>query len=398
MAVREASIAARCSGAMPPALDAVTASDNRISAVSQYCEFNKLHSRSSNQSSFNQVGEPMTTRFKLPIIPAAFFGIVLGLAGLGGAWREAHEVWHAPALVGETLMALATIVWALLLGLFILKWIFVPKEALGEAYHPVQCCFIGLAGVATMLIALGGLRYSRLGAEILFGIGAAFTLAFAVWRTGVLWRGEREHTATTPVLYLPTVAGGFVVATVASSLGYPDWGQLAFGVGLFSWLAIESVLLQRLYTVTGLATALRPTLGIQIAPPTVGAVAYLSVNGGAPDLVAHALVGYGLMQALLLLRLLPWIMQQPFAASYWGFTFGITALATAPLRMVGHGDTGAIAGLAPYLFVGANIVVGFVMLGTLRLIVQRRLLPQVALASARPEAIPQTRSAGARAA
>jgi tellurite resistance protein len=48
----------------------------------------------------------------------------------------------------------------------------------------------------------------------------------------------------------------------------------------------------------------------------VGAVAYLGVNGGVPDLVAHALVGYGLLQALLLLRLLPWIMEQPFAVSY----------------------------------------------------------------------------------
>jgi tellurite resistance protein len=40
------------------------------------------------------------------------------------------------------------------------------------------------------------------------------------------------------------------------------------------------------------------------------------------------------MQALLRLRLLPWIMQQPFAASYWGFTFGVTALATARLRLL----------------------------------------------------------------
>ncbi len=315
---------------------------------------------------------------KPPVVPAAFFGIVLGLAGLGNAWRAAHQVWQLPAIIGEALMALAAMVWALLLLFFILKWIFARADARGEAFHPVQCCFIGLVGVATMLIALAALPHSRLTADILFAIGAAFTLGFALWRTGVLWQGEREHTATTPVLYLPTVAGGFVTAIVASALGYPDWGQLAFGVALFSWLAIESILLHRLYTVTTLHSALRPTLGIQLAPPTVGAVAYLSVNGGVPDLAAHALVGYGLMQALLLLRLLPWIMQQPFAASYWGFTFGITALATAPIRMVGHGDTGAIAHLAPILFVGANIAVGLIALATLRLIIQRRLLPPAA--------------------
>src|SRR5258706_16148900 len=98
---------------------------------------------------------------KPPVVPAAFFGIVLGLAGLGNAWRAAHQVWQLPALVGEILMALATIVWALLLLLFALKWIFAGKEAVGEAFHPVQCCFIGLAGVSTMLIALAALPYSR---------------------------------------------------------------------------------------------------------------------------------------------------------------------------------------------------------------------------------------------
>jgi len=324
----------------------------------------------------------MTSRFEPPIVPAAFFGIVLGLAGLGAGWRAAHEVWHLPAQVGEALMALATIIWALLLLLFILRWIFARGQSLAEAHHPVQCCFIGLAGVATMLIAFAAHPYSRLSGQILFGAGAAFTLGFAVWRTGLLWRGDRDHTATTPVLYLPTVAGGFVTAAVGSALGYPDWGQLAFGFGFFSWLAIESVLLHRLYTAATLPIVLRPTLGIQLAPPTVGAVAWLGVNGGVPDLAVHVLLGYGLLQALLLLRLLPWIMEQPFAASYWGFTFGATALATAAIRVAGHGDTGAIAKLAPYLFAGANITVGLIALGTLRLIVQRRLLPQAAPATA----------------
>ncbi|MCK1391217.1 dicarboxylate transporter/tellurite-resistance protein TehA [Bradyrhizobium sp. 1] len=317
----------------------------------------------------------MSNGFKPPIVPAAFFGIVLGLAGLGNAWRVAHQVWHLPAIVGEILLGLASIVWALLLVLFILRWIFARAESLGEAHHPVQCCFIGLAGVSTMLIAIAAEPYSHLAAIILFGVGAAFTLGFALWRTGLLWRGNRDHTATTPVLYLPTVAGGFVTAAVSSALGYPDWGQLAFGVALFSWLAIESVLLHRLYIAATLPVALRPTLGIQLAPPAVGAVAWLAVNGGVPDMAAHILVGYGLMMALLLLRLLPWIMEQPFSVSYWGFTFGATALAIAPIRMAGHGDTGAIALLAPCLFAAANIVVGLIALGTLRLMLQGRLLP-----------------------
>jgi hypothetical protein len=44
--------------------------------------------------------------------------------------------------------------------------------------------------------------------------------------------------------------------------------------------------------------------------------------------------------------------------------------------MVGHGDTGAIAQLAPILFVGANIAVGLIALATLRLIFSAACCPQ----------------------
>jgi tellurite resistance protein len=75
-----------------------------------------------------------------------------------------------------------------------------------------------------MLLAVAALPNSRATAEVLFGIGAAFTRAFPLWRTGLLWRGGRDPSTTTPVLYLPTVAGGFVTATAASALGYQEMG------------------------------------------------------------------------------------------------------------------------------------------------------------------------------
>jgi tellurite resistance protein len=314
-------------------------------------------------------------------VPASFFGIVLGLAGLGGAWRLATRVWAAPAVVGEALMLIATIVWAVVLVLYAAKWIFHRDQALTELEHPVQCCFVGLIGVATMLVSVAALPYSQRAAEALFGLGVASTLAFALWRTGSLWQGGRDPGTTTPILYLPTVAGAFVTAISASALGHRDWGQLAFGAGLFSWLAIESVLLHRLYTHAALPPALRPVLGIQLAPPTVGAVAYLSVTAGPPDQFAYSMLGYGLLQALVLLRLWPWIRQQPFAPSYWAFTFGATALASVPLRMIDRGSTGAATMVAPYVFVAANLVVGLIALGTLRLILRHQLLPSPAPAS-----------------
>ena len=312
-------------------------------------------------------------RVKVPVVPASFFGMVLGLAGLGAAWRWAHQVWGLPAVVGEAIIWLSIAVWAGLTILYVAKWSVARDDASAEVADPVQCCFVGLIGVATILVAAGIQPYSPALAVILFTAGAAFAVGFAVWRTGGLWQGEREHAATTAVLYLPTVAGGFVTAITAAALGHADWGQVIFGGGLFSWLAIESVLLGRMLTGPELAAALRPTLGIQLAPAPVGAVAYLSVTQGPPDVFAHALIGYGVLQSLILLRLLPWIGAGGFTPSYWAFTFGITALAMAPLKLLARGDSGAIADLAGILFGAANLAVAAVMIGTVLLAMRGKL-------------------------
>ncbi|WSH67636.1 dicarboxylate transporter/tellurite-resistance protein TehA (plasmid) [Rhizobium ruizarguesonis] len=312
---------------------------------------------------------------RLPRVPASFFSIVLGVAGLGSSWRAAAAIWPVAADVGEVLSLLAVAIWLVVTLFYAAKWIVAREEAMAEIEHPVQCCFVGLAGVATMLAALALLPYMRITSEILFAVGVAFTLFFALWRTGLLWRGGRDPVATTAVLYLPLGAGSFVAATVASALGYQDWGQLAFGAGFFSALAIESVLLHRLMTSPVMAEQLRPTLGIQLAPPAVGSLAYLSATSGPPDMLVHAMLGYAVLQALLLLRLLPWIMKQPFGASYWAFTFGVTALSTSALRMVGRGDIGAVADLAPFLFLLANVAVGLIAIGTIWLLIRGKLLP-----------------------
>lgn len=85
------------------------------------------------------------------------------------------------------------------------------------------------------------------------------------------------------------------------------------------------------------------------------------------------LIGCGILQVLILLRLLPWIMKEPFSPAYWAFTFGATALAAAPLRLIDRGDTGPIATLAPMLFIAASLVVGAAAVGSIWLLASYRM-------------------------
>lgn len=310
-------------------------------------------------------------RQRVPLIPASYFGIVLGLGGWANSWRAAHHAWGAPVAVGEALFGIAAAVWVVIAALYGVKWIVASEVARAEAVHPVQCCFIGLGGVATLVMAQGALPYDRAAAMLLFAVGAAFTFGFGLWRTGQLWQGAREAEATTPVLLLPVVAGGFVTAITAGALGWHDSAALAFGASFFAWLAIESVILHRLYTAAPMAPALRPTLGIQLAPPTVGAIAYLATGADPASILPKAMIGYALLQALILVRLWRWITAQPFAPSWWAVTFGATALPGALIRLSLASSDPALADLGLLVFVASNIVMVAIVLRTIGWLIAR---------------------------
>jgi tellurite resistance protein len=315
-------------------------------------------------------------------MPASFYGIAVVSQALANARRVAARIWHVPPREVDTLTVAALAVWVIVLAAYARKWYAQRSQARGEWQHPVQSSFVALGPVSSLLAANALLNYSHAAGLAVFALAAVAQLALGIHLQGRLWQGGRTPELTTPAIYLPAVAPSFVAATAAASFGWHQVGMLFLGAGMLSWLAIESVVLHRAAVHSPLPEAQRPLLGIQIAPPVVGGVAYMSVTHGAPDLFAFALLGYGIYQALLMLRLLPWIRRQPFAPSYWAFTFGAAALPTLAMRMVERGATGEIEWLAVALFVAANGVIGLIAWKTLRAWMAGRLLPKVDVAQA----------------
>lgn len=308
------------------------------------------------------------------IFPASFFGIVLGLAGLGQAWRLASRLWGLPAAVGESVLGIATLVWAGLLLNYAWQALRHRARIREEFLHPVQGGTPALLGVSTLLIVLAVLPYSRPAALALAALGIAWHLGFSLWHVGKLWQGGRAPEDTVPTLYLPTVAGNFTSAAALGALGHADWGWLFIGAGVFSWLAIEPLIFQRLWHPEGLPSRQRPLLGIQFAPPVVCAMACLILMPGAADSWLLMLWGYGLFQLLLALRLWRWLGEQPFAPSYWSYTFGIAAATVSGLKLALAGVPAAGA-LAIPVFIGANLFIGYLALRTAWLALGKLLRP-----------------------
>ena len=307
-------------------------------------------------------------------LPAGYYGMVLGTIGMGFAWRYASTIWPVTRWPGEILVTLAMVMWGLLTVAFITRAVRFPRSVLAEMRHPVMSSFVSLFPATTMLVAIGFVPWYRPLALILFTVGVVVQLGYAAWQSAGLWRGKHPEEATTPGLYLPTVANNFISAMACGALGFHDAGVVFLGAGVFSWLSLEPVILQRLRSAGELPSAMRTSLGIQLAPALVACSAWLSVNGGEADTFAKMLFGYGLLQLLFTLRLMPWYLSQPFNASFWSFSFGVSALATTGLHLGQSSPSGFFHAIAIPLFIFTNAIIALLLVRTFILLMQGKLL------------------------
>ncbi len=311
-------------------------------------------------------------------IPASFFGIVMGLVGLGDCWRAASKLWGFPEAIGEAVMYLAFIVWFVLLIAYIAKWILAPEQAKAEWHHLILGKFIGLIAVATLLVVVAIEPHFPALINPLFILGTIFQLAYGIHFTTTAWKGGRDPFTISPAIYLPTVAANFVNAFVAGYINHPTMAIFFIGFGLFSWLSLESVIANRLIIQNALPEPMRPLMGILMAPPSVCCLAYVFINGKAgpaPDLAAQILLAYSCLIFLNLLRMMPWVAKQPFNASYWAFSFGLAAITFDLLFFRIRGAHPIYEWLGKGMFIITNIVLAILIVKTIQLFLTKRLLP-----------------------
>jgi len=315
------------------------------------------------------LGTPTTTK-PFPI-PTSYFSVALGTSALGLSWRYGATAHLVPSWVGESILALASATWLALIAAFAVKLITRRDALQNELRDLVMCCFLALVPVTTIEVGISAYPYAAPLGYALILIGVLGQLAFSMYRTAGLWRGTHTVAATTPVIYLPTVAANFASASGLGALGHRDWAMLFFGMGLLSWFSVEAAILGRLRTEPALDPAVRGIIGVQLAPPFVGGNAYLAANGGHVDWVFLVLTGYGVLQLLFLLRLVPWILKAGYTMSLWGFSFGLGAMAGAGMHLVAVSQ---LVQLGWALWILGTALIAVLWLGMLMLAIRGRLL------------------------
>ncbi len=264
-------------------------------------------------------------------IPPNFFSMSTGLAGLAGVWRLGAKLYELPALIGNGLYWLTSILFAFLVLAFVIKLMVQPRQVWADLAHPVQGPFYALLPVSGMLLAQGFLPTAQPAATLLFFSFFGMALLLGGWMTGQWIAGGLDVDVLHPAYIIPTITSGLVAAEGAARFGSPAMGWMSFGVGVLSFLILYPFILYRLFR-SRLPTPLIPTLAILMSPPIVAGNAYFALSNDAADGFAFGLAGGALLMALMQVRFLPIYRRLTFTHGFWAFTFPCAAAATFAIR------------------------------------------------------------------
>jgi tellurite resistance protein len=311
--------------------------------------------------------------------PVGLFAIPVGLFALGGAWRRGAQFgWAAARPVADLLAWTAVAVLALLLLFYLVKALRHPQAIAAEFTHPLAGSLMALIPLSFLLCTVHFGSPGHTGWLLLTLVTLALQGAIAIRIVAIITNGSLPAGAVTPALYIPPVAGGLVGGMALQVLGFPGWAALLLGMGLVSWALLEIRVLNRLFD-GAMPEALRPTIGVELAPPVVGTLAVATLWPQLPGELLIIGLGVGSGPLVTVLARYRWWSRVPFAIGFWSFSFPAAAFAASVSEVVLRGGwPPAVAGAALAL---ASLVVAFLALRTLTLLAKGRLIPPPAPAA-----------------
>jgi tellurite resistance protein len=131
-------------------------------------------------------------------VPPSLFGMVLGLVGLGTGWRIAASIWGVPVAVGELLMLIAAVVWAVVVSLFCASALRDMQAVAQDVEDPVLGA-TAMAAVPMRMVQRGWDAPAAILALPLFVLANAFVAALVVGSLRLALQGRLLPRATNTV-------------------------------------------------------------------------------------------------------------------------------------------------------------------------------------------------------
>ncbi|RXI24903.1 SLAC1 anion channel family protein [Aliarcobacter trophiarum] len=268
---------------------------------------------------------------RLQFFPIMMFATVMGLGGLTLVFERLSHIFSFPSFFATTLIAISTFMFFLITLTYLFKIVKYIDEVKKELNHPIRINFFAACSISMLILSAAFKEYSLEVSSYFFYFGAALHI-FLTFYTIRFWiNNNLEIVHSNPAWFIPIV--GNLIVPIAG-VGFFDNSILTFyfAVGLFFWIILFSIILNRVIFHNPFAPKFMPTMFILIAPPAIGFISYIKLTESL-DFFAQILFSLGLFFTILVAFLYKNFLKIKFFISWWAFTFPMASVTLSAILM-----------------------------------------------------------------
>ena len=268
---------------------------------------------------------------RLQFFPVMMFAIVMGLSGLSLVYKKLNEVLYFPSIIGTLLGLVSTIIFFIVLFVYLSKLLKHKEEVKEEITHPIRVNFFAAISISTLLLSIFYRHTLDDLSQIFFILGASLHIFFTFYTIKFWINNNLEMQHSNPAWFIPIV-GNLIVPIAGKGFADDSILYFYFSIGIFFWIILFSIILNRIIFHKQFAPKFMPTLFILIAPPAIGFLSYIKLAGEL-DFFAHILYSLGLFFTILVFIMYQNYINIKFFISWWAFTFPMASISLATILM-----------------------------------------------------------------
>ncbi len=266
---------------------------------------------------------------RLQFFPIMMFAIIMGLSGLTIVFQKADEILGFNLGIDTVLAQIDTVLFIGIVVVYLAKTVKYFSEVKKEFSHPVRINFFAASAISFLLLAIVYHPINHSIAFYCFVIGTVMQTFFTFYTISFWINKNMEVQHSNPAWFIPIV-GNVLVPVAGAGMADVNLLMYYYAVGLFFWIVLTSILINRIIFHHQLAIKFVPTLFIFIAPPAVAFIAYVKMYG-VFDMFASVLFNLALFFSFLLLFMYKNFLNLKFFISWWAFTFPLAAVTIASM-------------------------------------------------------------------
>lgn len=300
---------------------------------------------------------------RLKFFPIMMFATVMGLSGLTIMYQKAGIWLGFPTLIGTSLMGLTTLVFLIVSITYLTKFFKYKMAVQKEFSHPIRINFFAAVSISMLMLAIIYKEVFPTISALFWYPGTLLHFVLTMYTISFWINHNQELDHSNPAWFIPIV--GNVLVPVAGG-GFASQGILMyfFSVGIFFWVILFSIMLNRIIFHQQLAMKFMPTMFILIAPPAVGFIAYFKMFEMI-DMFATMLFNLALFFTLLIAFMYQNFVKIKFFISWWAFVFPLAAMAISAMVMYQHTQDIALQILSYMMISVTTVIIAIVIYQTL---------------------------------